>query len=125
MRDQNGVVLDRGRGEEEIDLAALALGADGCFGLGPNPRVYLRRLSRDRVDVEQLELTFHSLEVLVAPASILDPVVDLSDRQDAGRDASPSRSAVEVLPTASLPIEGVDDRDRIEKPDHSRSGSCA
>ena len=33
-----------------------------------------------------------------------------------------SRSAVEALRTKSLPVQGVDDRDRIKQPDHSRSG---
>ena len=39
MRDQNGVVLDRGGSEQQIDLATLAFGATGSLGLGSNLRV--------------------------------------------------------------------------------------
>jgi hypothetical protein len=67
VRDQNGVVLDRGGGEQQIDLAALAFGASGSLGLGSNLRVDPGRLGCNRVDVEQLQFALHALEILLAP----------------------------------------------------------
>jgi len=63
--DQNGVVLDRGGSEQQIDLAALAFGATGSLGLGSNLRVDPGRLGRNRVDVEQIQLALHAIEVLL------------------------------------------------------------
>ena len=34
VSDQNGVVLNRGGGEQQINLAALTFGATGSLGLG-------------------------------------------------------------------------------------------
>src|SRR3954465_773051 len=86
VSDQNGVVLDRGGGEQQIDLAARAFGATGSLGLGSNLRVDPGRLRRNRVDVEQLQFALHALEVLLPSTRVLDAVEDLGDSQDARRD---------------------------------------
>lgn len=50
-----------------------------------------------------MPLALHALKVLVPCTRVLDAVEDLGHGQDARRDAHASRSAVEALPTTSLP----------------------